>query len=221
MTSPAGLAAEGSGAPRDRRERRKAETRARLIAAARQLFVERGYDATRPQDVAAAADVGVGTFYAHFSDKRGAFLAFTEAAAGDLMERIRAASGRAEGFEARLRASLDALLSYAQEEPGVLGAAFADSAVIAAGGRRVEGLRERFARALAQTLRQEAERGALQLEGDADVVAHGIVGFVQGALAHGTARGAAPAVLRDTVTAFVTKALGAEASAGPEPEIRT
>lgn len=40
-----------------RRERRKADTRRRLLAAARVLFVEKGYDATRPQDIAQAADV--------------------------------------------------------------------------------------------------------------------------------------------------------------------
>ena len=30
------------------------------------LFVEKGYDATRPQDIAQAADVAAGTFYVHF-----------------------------------------------------------------------------------------------------------------------------------------------------------
>lgn len=196
-----------------RRERRKAQTRARLLGAARRLFVQRGYDATRPQDVAEAADVAVGTFYAHFSDKRGAFLAFTEEAAAELMERIRAASADAGSFEERLDRSLQALLTFAEEQPGILGAAFTDAAVIAAGLPRGTGIRERFARALAQTLGQEAARGTLHLEGDPEVVAHGIVGFVQGALAHGTARGLDAATLGRTVTAFVCSALGA--SAGP------
>jgi AcrR family transcriptional regulator len=69
-----------------RRERRKAETRRRLLDAARELFVERGFDATRPQDVARLADVGSGTFYVHFADKREAFCAVTEQAADELMQ---------------------------------------------------------------------------------------------------------------------------------------
>jgi AcrR family transcriptional regulator len=203
----------GSRDSRGRRERRKAETRARLLSAARRLFVQRGYDATRPQDVAEAADVAVGTFYAHFSDKRGAFLAFTEEAAAELMERIRTASSEAGSFEERLRRSLEALLAFAEEQPGILGAAFADAAVIAAGLPRAASLRERFARALAQTLRQESARGALHLVGDAEVVAHGIVGFVQGALAHGTTHGMDAAALAETVTSFV----GAALTNAPEP----
>ena len=72
-----------------RRERRKADTRRRLLAAARVLFVEKGYDATRPQDIAQAADVAAGTFYVHFAHKRDAFLAFTEEVPDALAARAR------------------------------------------------------------------------------------------------------------------------------------
>src|SRR5262245_43854946 len=53
-----------------RSSRRKPESLARLKAAARKLFIERGYDATRPQDIAKAAGLGHGTFYLHYPDKR-------------------------------------------------------------------------------------------------------------------------------------------------------
>ncbi|HTO05983.1 MAG TPA: helix-turn-helix domain-containing protein, partial [Myxococcota bacterium] len=91
-----------------RRERQKAETRARLLDAARALFASIGYDATRPQDIARKADVAIGTFYVHFPDKRAAFLAFTEAAAHELMERVRERAADARDFESRLHASLEA-----------------------------------------------------------------------------------------------------------------
>ena len=42
---------------------RRDSTRERLLAAARTLFVSRGYHLTRPQDVSRLAGVGYGTFY--------------------------------------------------------------------------------------------------------------------------------------------------------------
>jgi len=68
-----------------RRERRKAETRRRLLDAARELFAERGFEATRPQDIARAADVAAGTFYTHFDDRRDVFRAVTAETAAELM----------------------------------------------------------------------------------------------------------------------------------------
>jgi AcrR family transcriptional regulator len=56
--------------PRDRRARRAAETKVRIIEAAAKLFVERGYAATTIDAVAAEADVAVETVYARFKNKR-------------------------------------------------------------------------------------------------------------------------------------------------------
>ena len=63
-----------------RRARRKPESLSKIKSAARKLFVERGYDATRPQDIAREAGLGHGTFYLHYPDKRACFLAFVEEA---------------------------------------------------------------------------------------------------------------------------------------------
>jgi AcrR family transcriptional regulator len=46
-----------------------AETRKRLLAAAADVFAERGYDGTRVADIAAAAGVSNGALYAHFGSK--------------------------------------------------------------------------------------------------------------------------------------------------------
>lgn len=63
--------------PRDRRARRAAETRLRIVEAAANLFAQRGYSATTIDAVAAEADVAVETVYARFKNKRnllGAYL---------------------------------------------------------------------------------------------------------------------------------------------------
>jgi len=202
-----------------RRERRKAETRRRLLAAARRLFVSRGFDATRPQDIAREADVAAGTFYIHFSDKRDAFLAVTEEAAVELMECVRTRGRGLEGasFDARLYASLEALCEYSDANPGVLRATFADESVIASGADRGARLRDRLAHNLAQGLRHGMLRGELLRDYDPLLVAYSIVGLVQGALGYGAQGGLDRRALLENVTRFCSRALACESASTTEP----
>ncbi len=52
-----------------RRERRRVETRERIVRAALRLFSERGVTATTVEDITNAADVGKGTFFNYFPSK--------------------------------------------------------------------------------------------------------------------------------------------------------
>jgi AcrR family transcriptional regulator len=52
-----------------RTDRRRERTRARLIAAARDLFAEQGVGATGTGEISERADVAAGSFYNHFTDK--------------------------------------------------------------------------------------------------------------------------------------------------------
>ena len=58
-----------SDRPAGRRERRRAETRERIVRHALQLFSERGVSATTIEDITDAADVGKGTFFNYFPTK--------------------------------------------------------------------------------------------------------------------------------------------------------
>ena len=60
-------------APLTRRALAKRQTRQRLLAAARQLVTERGYDAATVRDIAAAADLSTGAVFASFDDKADLF----------------------------------------------------------------------------------------------------------------------------------------------------
>lgn len=198
-------------APAGRRERRKAETRRRLLQAARRLFVEEGYEETRPQDIARAADVATGTFYVHFPDKRAAFLAFSDEVADELLAFIHSRRLGTSGFEAPLRRSLEALLDYSDANPGLLRATAADAAVGAAHLPPGAGVRERLANDLAERLRAAMQRGEVPGDFDAELIAHGVVGFVHYALAHAANEHPhRPAMLRN-IERFLTRAL----SAGP------
>src|SRR5215470_8913055 len=58
-----------SSQPRTRIDRRKSETRARILEAAVELFGEVGFDATKVADVCERADVARQTFFNHFPAK--------------------------------------------------------------------------------------------------------------------------------------------------------
>jgi AcrR family transcriptional regulator len=55
--------------PIGHRERKKQRTREQIVAAAYELFRDRGYHATTVADVAAAADIAPRTFFAYFPSK--------------------------------------------------------------------------------------------------------------------------------------------------------
>ena len=56
------------------RERRKRQTRERIVAEGLRLFVEQGYGATTCEQIAAAADVSPATFYRYFATKEDVVL---------------------------------------------------------------------------------------------------------------------------------------------------
>ena len=192
--------------PSARADRRKAESRQRLLAAARQLFIEHGYHATRPQDIARAADVGHGTFYLHFADKRACFLAFAEAARAELEAFVRERLADVDGIEPQLRALLEALMDYAARNPGVIKAAMTDVSVIDRGSEG-EWLIDRWAAQWAAQIRVGAEAGAIRADYDAEVVGHAIVGLLRGAARFGVRRHGKRRVVIDTVAAFLVRAL--------------
>ena len=76
---------EISPVPRERKRRKEARP-GELAAAALDLFVEKGYAATRLDDVAARAGVSKGTLYLYFASKEALFKAVVEDAIVPLLE---------------------------------------------------------------------------------------------------------------------------------------
>lgn len=73
-----------SAPPRNRFERRRAETRQALVRAARQVLAETGDTSASIQAIAERADVGFGSFYNHFESKAELF----DAAVRDALEEL-------------------------------------------------------------------------------------------------------------------------------------
>jgi TetR/AcrR family transcriptional repressor of mexJK operon len=65
---------DGLDLPRVPQQARSRQKRDALLDAAGYLFAERGYEATTADDIAAAAEVSIGTFYSYFRNKRQVLL---------------------------------------------------------------------------------------------------------------------------------------------------
>src|SRR5262245_55434617 len=85
---------------------RKAETRARLIAAAADLFARKGFHAVSAEAVADAADRTTGALYSHFGGKEGLLLALL-----DQWERDTGRAMRDSAADATTGARIDGLWS--------------------------------------------------------------------------------------------------------------
>ena len=73
---------------------RSAGTKAALVAAARELFAARGFQAVPADEITRAAGVTRGALYHHYSDKQGLFRAVVEELERELTEEVEAAFTR-------------------------------------------------------------------------------------------------------------------------------
>lgn len=89
--------------PARKRQRRKDARPAEIIAAAMRLWAERGFAATRLEDVAAGADIAKGTIYRYFPSKEALFEAAMQDRLAATMDRAR---DMAQGFDGPAREML-------------------------------------------------------------------------------------------------------------------
>jgi AcrR family transcriptional regulator len=185
--------------------RRKPDSLARLKQAARKLFVERGYDATRPQDIAREAGLGHGTFYLHFPDKRACFLRFVDDARQELDEQMHVRLMPGAGLEQRVAAMVGAIHEYAERHPGVLRAAMTDGRVIDADGVEAKSLLKLWGTDWADALRDAGKKDDTGF--DADMIGQAVAGALYQASREIHHSGRSREELTKTLTRFLTRAL--------------
>lgn len=100
-----------------RREERKAENRAKLLAAARKVFSEKGLGAATARDIVRETDLASGTFYNYFRDKEELFRALVEELA-DKARAVVSEQRRSPGrtLEERIEAAYRAYFELVCEE---------------------------------------------------------------------------------------------------------
>jgi AcrR family transcriptional regulator len=115
---PPHLAKAPVGRQRLSREELDRHQRQRILEAATGVFAKRGYPATTIDNIVAAAEVGVGGFYAHFDGKEECLLAAYEQIVAEAREQIAAAVVATRGaWPQKALAALRELLVLVTAEP--------------------------------------------------------------------------------------------------------
>lgn len=143
-----------------------AHQRERLLGATVAAVAEKGYDATRVEDILLIAGVSRNAFYKLFSNKRDCFLAtlaeIERLAKPSVIDVVARTEG---GWEDKILAMLDALAKVVVEQPAMAKVAWIE--VYAAGPEAVE-IIERMDRAMEnvvrRTLKSSPERAAMPRE---------------------------------------------------------
>jgi AcrR family transcriptional regulator len=112
----------------NRFERRRERTRQELLAAATRVLADKGLHSTKITDIAAAADVGVGTFYLHFPDKETLFDAVVEDTVRRLKATVDTARAKARGALEKITASNVAFFRFARDNRAVFKIVFGHAA---------------------------------------------------------------------------------------------
>src|SRR5437868_12739305 len=97
--SPNLVAADIPARAPTRRALAKQQTRLKVLAAARQLFSEAGYEGATIRDIAAAAGMSTGAVFANFTDKSDLFRDIMLTDMAELAEAMSAAAARGADVE--------------------------------------------------------------------------------------------------------------------------
>ena len=107
--------------PIGKRERTKAANRLAILAAARRVFAQLGYEAATVRDIIRGTELASGTFYNYFRSKEEVFEALADDGAARFRPILRAAREHATSFEDYLRSAFGAYFRFVVEENRIEG----------------------------------------------------------------------------------------------------
>jgi len=196
----------------ERTKARRAETRGRIVTAARELIAEGGYVAAQVAPVADRAGVAVGTVYRHFPSKSDLFAeVFREASQHEvdaMAAAIEAASGSAPE---RIAAGVEAFARRALAGRRLAWALLAEPVDPAVEAERLH-FRHSYRDLMAGVIADGIEAGELPAQ-DVDATAAALIGAIgetmTGPLSP-TENGGDPEALIASLIIFCTRAIGEE-----------
>ncbi len=102
---------------RGRVERRKAETRERIVAAARRLFAAQGVEQTTIREIAAEADIALGGFYNYFETKEAVLAALLRETLDEQLEFLIVRQDQVDDVAEQVSIAHRHLLAAVREDP--------------------------------------------------------------------------------------------------------
>ena len=184
--------------------RRRLRTRQELLAAAVRVLSEKGFHDTKIADIAAAADVGVGTFYLHFETKDALFDALVEDTIRRLKAAIDAERAQARGGVDLMRRSNAGFCRFAEQNREVFRIVFSHPAAYHDVIRRAQDV---FAADIRQNIRDGIAEGVFAPV-PTDVAAQAMIGMATQILSWWTEHESIPmSTLEDTMTTIALHGL--------------
>jgi AcrR family transcriptional regulator len=165
-----------------RRERKKRETRARIQEAARQLFLDQGFDNTTVEQIAEAADVSQATFFNYFPAKQALLGEMTGEVFAHLQTLVEQQLARRASAQDRILR----LAEYAAEEigstKGLAREVLLELVRTTARPGELAPYLQRLHEPFAAIIREGQERGEVRDDEDATFLAEMVVGLFNTAI---------------------------------------
>ncbi|MEU4270323.1 TetR/AcrR family transcriptional regulator [Streptomyces sp. NPDC026092] len=108
----------------ERKQRERADRERLIVATARELAEDQGWDAVTTRRLAEAIEYSQPVLYSHFRGKREIIGAVALQGAAEMAVALRAATSTADGPRARVTALAGAYLDFAERNPAVYDAMF-------------------------------------------------------------------------------------------------
>lgn len=144
---------------KERKERERAQRERLIVATARELAEEQGWDAVTTRRLAERIEYSQPVLYSHFRGKREIIGAVARQGAAEMAVAVRAATSAVEGTRERVAALARAYLDFADRNPAVYDALFhLDGGLAFAQEDTPDELKDAFA-ALLETLAEVAGDG--------------------------------------------------------------
>lgn len=147
-----------------RKARERARRHADVLATARRLFAGKGYQRTTMAEIAAAAELAIGTLYQLFPSKEAILRGLLEQQVGLLLARLRAAAALTPDPRRRLESLVDTQLGFFHENADFLrlylsGWSGYDFTIRQDFGERVDAKYREYLELLAAVFRQGTRQG--------------------------------------------------------------
>lgn len=182
MTAPSEARPRGNRLPRVARRRQ-------LLAAAQQVFVERGYHAAAMDEIAERAGVSKPVLYQHFPGKLELYLALLEQHSEALVEKQRAALQSTDDNWQRVVASFKAYFDFVSGEGGAFRLVFeSDLRNLPAVREITEQTTLRCAELIGEVIRQDTSVS----DEEAHLLSIGLVGMAETSARYWLSRGTIP-----------------------------